>query len=287
MSADPVSLIEKVHYWAERVGFPLEMRLRSHFSKAGFDLAQPAFLDASTEKYRAGSDVAAYKSAVVSADGGHQFRAYAFAVVECKHGGNKPWVAFLHPHDGHGITMVQQLTSVEQDRAAIEQLTHPHRRKDIQPKLLRHGMLIAPSHVAYAVSEFEGARDRSPPYDAIRQVIDGSVGVVTEHKRYFSEPQHKNNAVFAAANFVVTSSPLFTCDLNNDGELVVEQVDSFIYVDYRGQGQYQRMHYVRVATETFLADKLLAIGEDLQTIASSLVEVVAERKRMPPPPDVA
>lgn len=279
MSEDQVPLVEKVRNWAEREGFPLEMRLRKRVSDVGLSLAQPAFLDTTTDKYRAGADIAAYKSSVISVDSGGQLRVYAFAVIECKLGGNKPWVAFLQRHSGHGINMVQQLTSAPEDRAAVEQLTHPHQRKDLQPRLLRNGTLIAPSRVAYAVSEFKGSRDRSLPYDAIRQVIDGSMGLMTEHKRFWSEPRHKNATAFAAANFVVTKSPLFTCDLDSDGEVVVEQVESFVYVCYRGQGQSQRMHYVRVATEAFLTDRLPAIGEDLEIVASALLEVVAEREQ--------
>lgn len=279
MSEDQISLVDKVRSWAEKEGFPLEMRLRKRVSDAGLSWAQPAFLDVTTDKYRAGADIAAHKSSVGSGPGGGQLRVYAFAVIECKRGGNKPWVAFLHPHSGHGINMVQQLTSVPQDRATVKQLTHPPRRKELQARLLRNGTLIAPSRVAYAVSEFKGARDRSLPYDAIRQVIDGSIGLMTEHKRFWSEPRHRNETAFAAANFVVTTSPLFTCDLDERGEVVVEQVNDFVYVDYRGHGQSQRMHYVRVATEAFFTERLPAIGEDLDVVASALLEVLADQQQ--------
>jgi hypothetical protein len=131
MSSDPVPLAEKVKSWAEREGFPLEMRLRKQFTDAGFALAQAAFVDSTTDKYRAGADIVAHKSTVLSMKGGGQLRVYAFAVVECKLGGSKPWVAFLHSHGGHGITMVQQLTSVQEDRSTIERLTHPQRRKEL------------------------------------------------------------------------------------------------------------------------------------------------------------
>lgn len=270
------TLVDKVRAWVESEGFPLEMRLRKAFVDAKYQLAQSAYLDDDTGKYRAGADVVAYKSVVVPAAAGSQYRVYAFAVVECKLGGSKPWVMFMQSRHGAGIGMVQQLTSTSDDRALIERIVGGKYRKKLEPKLQANGNLIAPEKVAYAVSEFEGKSDRSKPFDAIRQVIDGSLGVVREHKRFWSGAKHKNSTTFAAANFIVTKAPLFTCDLDASGKTLVTEVDNVVYVEFRGQGQTQRMHYIRIATEQYMVSRLIGLAEDLNSVATLLAEAMME-----------
>lgn len=276
MSTDSGSLEAKITRWVEEQGFPLEMHLRGIFSASGFDLVQPAFFDQESGKYRSGVDVAAMQSHVRQAPRSGEIRSYAFAAVECKLGGKKPWVVFLQPHHGAPINMVQQLTAAASDRALIERITHPAYRSNIEPLLAQDSLLLAPSKIGFGVSEFEGSQDRSLPYDAIRQVIDGAVGVCVEHKRYFSDPKHNSLTVFCAANFVVTGSRLFTCELDSSGRPIVKETDNVVFVEFRGQGQSQRMHYVRLANLEFMRRSVETLGRDLRTIATWLAQAQAD-----------
>jgi hypothetical protein len=273
MSSDSASLHDKISRWVEEQGFPLEMRVRHLLSSSGFDLVQPAYLDQDSGKFRAGADVVGLQSQVSTGPRGLDVRAYSFAVVECKLGGKKPWVVFLQPHQGAPITMVQQLTTAPEDRTVVERLTHPAYRGALETALPADSALLAPPKVGYAVSEFEGNQDRSPPYDAIRQVIDGAIGVCQENKRYFSSPAISSVAVFCAANLVVTGSRLFTCELNSAGKAVIEEADNVVFVDFRGQGQSQRMHYIRLVTPEFLIRSVSALGRDLRAVAALMARV--------------
>lgn len=270
------TLLQQVENWALKEGFPLEMRLRREFALAGFDLAQPAYLDEDTNTYRAGGDVVAHKSCVRPAAFGGEFRAYAFAVVECKLGASKPWVIFTQPHEGAGITLVQQMTSVPEDRSTVEQMVLVF-RDALENSLHRDGPLFAPSNVGYAVSEFQGNPGRSPPFDAIRQVLSGAIGATREHKKYFGDPVQRSTTAFAAVNFIVTEAPLFTCGLDSVGRAKIEETNDVVYVDFRGQGQTQRMHYVRIARVNRMRELLPLLGDDLSVVANCLVEVL-ERK---------
>ena len=286
MNDDSSDLIEKISRWVGRSGFPLEMRVHKLVTPH-LEVVQSAYQDPETGKYRAGADVVGCVGKVVNASstGPDQFRTYMFAVIECKSGNKKPWVAFLNNYEASGINMVQQLTTSEAARGVVERITLPASRKTLEPALGTSSPFMAPPMMAYSILEYPENKNsaqsmketQSVPYNAVRQVIDGAIGVVREFESFWSLPKHKNKFLSAATNFIVTGSRLFTCELDNHGRELIKETDSFVFIESRGQGQQQRYHYVRVMTEKCFESSIEMIVARLKVINDHLMQVLVNQ----------
>lgn len=241
-SSEP-SIDEKVRAWAERSGRALELRVARACMAQGATV-RPSFpyLDPLTQLVREGDVQAEWSWKHPLQD---SYNCSLLAIIECKSGSGKPWVAF-YP-SGHQRLGLDSLRNwVARSWAPSEEIAaHVASRWIGSPPFddANPATHIVAANLAESSRKHDAAdNDKNDAWDAVRQVLSQTEGV---HRRYTPRtPEGEERGVFIVAA-VVTAAPLFTCRLGDDGSIKVDPVDSLTVMGHGPEGERQRVHVVR------------------------------------------
>jgi hypothetical protein len=213
------SLHDDVLQWVQREGYPLEMTVANAFYGSGpvFVEQSKYYQDVTTGDVREADVVAIYSGILPGEEGKAWLTAYV--VAECK-GGSSPWITFR-----------QHESKDEYDKdIALRMLPAVGIDHERFGRIMRHAvnadpkLLTARWRPGYAITEKrtsgKGGIDKA--YEAVRQAASAVAGILAETSTHQSD----NPALAAVAiPVVVTRGPLFNCQLDENGELSLEQVE--------------------------------------------------------------
>jgi hypothetical protein len=267
------ALLDKVHGWLDKQGYPLEMRVAAALrSKADLQVRQGwHYADPETNQSRE-IDIVTTKS---------EF--YGFAAVhfsfECK-GTTKPWVIFTSEH-----------TTQNYDRLRAFGLTSSVAREVLVPALVPLAKEKVSSEVVAACKQLPWLWDKTAVGYALVQAFDGNNDVpyaamtsaVKAALHWFVDSPEHNSPPSIMVSFpaVVTSSPLFECCLDKEGQTQLREIN-------RGFLFYQRrigeMLPVKVAVvsekglDAYIGDCMLATGILMNVFSPKVQEMWEELK---------
>ena len=234
-------LTSSVRQWLETSGRALEMRVERTLRQTGRAKVQPAFsyVDTVTGAAREGDVVADFPWI-----GMNRVRCSLVLAVECKSSTKHPWVGFFSDSNPRPRGDLTEWATFA--HGPFVGITEP------LPGLWAGRYPFTPtpaaSHLATARSgenNFAG--------DAVRQVL--SCAAAVRHTYLHSQSAYQEGLVCLAA--VVTAAPLLTCRLDDDGSVVLDQVEEF---DVWGYGTDGERHRVLVRSEASLPRLADALG---------------------------
>jgi hypothetical protein len=245
--------------WVQKQGYPLEMKV-AHVLRSCQDtfVEQAAYyVDSKTGELREADVVAAW-TGKVSFKSGASKNLYVYAVIECKSAG-VPWIVFTEPANGElgedfafGTLPSVGVKTIERSRLLSYRVLH--------------SPLISGGHnPGYGITQKRdpnkpgGGKD--PAYDAVRQVLSATNGVLNDPKRL------QEDSISLAIPVVVTNSPLFECFLGSSGDIDIKAVSrSSVMMRNDGDLSYS---YVRLVSTVALDDFASDLDETAIAITSS------------------
>lgn len=207
----------KIHQWLDKHGFPLEMFVASVFRKRGFQVTQSVmYLDKETKLSRE-IDIVAYKTFQI--DG---YYLHFAAVIECKSTKTKPWLSFIvnspseielppwsYNATRHGEKL---LTRLLKDQTKVNAL--------FPKSISRHGYSL--------IQAFRNSDNIDTTYKAIQSLDKALYFLINKvGNRY-------GNIAFYFPMVVIDNS-LFEIELENDGEIKIEDVQLTTYLGRKAE----------------------------------------------------
>lgn len=248
--------LPKVREWLEKTGFPLEMAAAASLRQAGFFVRQSStYADPQTDKGR--------EIDVLASDSDWLGDFETSFVVECK-ASRKPWVV-LKSNDA--LASYNRLFSfavmTQSARVAIS-------------KALDRGDPVS----RYITRENSGgygfrqafSEDADPAYSAAINVLKACHGLVGGRTPGVPEQNH------VAFPVIVIDAPLFECSLQDDGELLITEVQESEFL-FTAHLPTTVGCCIRVVTKP----NLLAFGQRAKEIADAIRNDVADvrTRRLP------
>lgn len=211
------NLTERLTGWLETSGRALELRMSRAARKAGAAVDQSwTYQDGNTGKAREGDVLASFRW-----EGLEKRPMDLHVVVECKSSTKHPWVAFMDRAVTPGTDIANWTLFAH---GPFVGLTEPLSETWIG--LPPFSGSRAATHITTA---FEKGND--PAADALQQVRSQAQGLWDHHLNSTGRGLQGGGIVIVAA--VVTSCPLFTAELDREGEIKLTEVDK---VQVRAQG---------------------------------------------------
>jgi hypothetical protein len=214
------SLKERVFEWLVQQGYPLEMLVSQAFQKADFYVTQSSFYkDIETGDARE-IDVIAYKKADYGDDG---IEIQVSCCIECKLGGEKPWILF-RPHNPVG-------TGQEFEYLAF---TLPTTNSELGDKLLNRGIeqekiqalkMLRLLPVGYGMARATFVKEKGPdiPYEAMNGTVKAAIYLLNEHQRQTEFSNKKQSHIVFPV--IVVDTNLFECYLDDTNQMVVNEIE--------------------------------------------------------------
>ena len=218
-------MLDGVRTWLEASGRGLELRTARAFRKHGAKPVAQSFLyaDPETQKQREGDVLAHY-----GWTGMQNVPCALTAVVECKSGRDKPWVAFYDRSIAGGTELEDWVafahgpfTGITQPLAGLWVGEPPFDQQRVA------------THVAAAHTD----ESKNPANDAVRQVMSAARAQRAEYVR----THHTAKRGLAVVPVVVTAAPLVRCELDSNGEVQLEPIASFVVSGGWEGGQARRV----------------------------------------------
>lgn len=204
----------KLEQWLETSGRALELRTARMFRgqpSARIIMQSMAYEDVNTKQQREGDVLAVYHWIAT------ELAVAVEVATECKSAKANPWVAFYD--DRHWVPDKLQywcLTAGEWPSDYLERFVGAWHKS----------ATLATDRVAtHAVSAL-GKDSNNQCQDAARQALSFATARGQAPTRYSGDPEELT-CVKAVLPVVVTAAPLFTCELANDGEVVLTPVERF------------------------------------------------------------
>lgn len=227
------TLSNKVVDWVETSGRALELRAARILAQHGATVTTSfPYVDVSPPNAQREGDVLADFPYV----GFNASRCLLRLVVECKNTSDKPWVGF------YGETQGPSEPSLD----SIAVFAHGSHVGIVEPAKdwIGNSPFDAPaaSHIVTAL----GKDEQNPANNAVRQALSAAHSVKQSYVKtpYDSVSNGARGWIILAG--VVTTSPLFTCRLGEEGSIEVDQVDR---IDVWGHGPDGKPYRVFVLTE--------------------------------------
>lgn len=197
------STVESVRAWLERGGYVLEMQVARLLAGQNLSIEQGyRYTDPVTGKEREG-DLTGFMDFDTIDDHWHALD----LVIECK-STTAPWVGFIGHTGGNGPFTAGSYLDADCDLCMA--------------MLLRFAELRRESPNVYALTEKRSGNGKDYAYEAVQQAASAVLG------RYSSAgfDGHADTKIVTmlAVPIVVTESPLFTCALDGDGNVILEPV---------------------------------------------------------------
>lgn len=210
-------MLDGVRGWLESSGRSLELRTARSFRSHGATTKQSfLYADPETGKQREGDVLALY-----GWTGERSIPCALAAVVECKSGRDKPWVAFYDRRFAWG--------SVLESYVAFAHGPYTFTTEPLADLWLGH----PPFDERRIATHVAAAHDsKNPANDAVRQVMSA---VRAERAEYIDTQEVKRGLVVVPV--IVTEAPLVKCELDREGEIQLEPVSSFVVAGGWERGQ--------------------------------------------------
>lgn len=240
-------LQEQVNEWLRKQGYPLEMRVASALRKSGFSVRQSTYyLDPETGKSRETDIVCSYLEP-------HGMAEIHF-VFECK-GTAKPWILFTS-EDALAFNRLFAL-GIFSDNARASLAANILKLPSSLPWFMKEG------RTGYAITQaFNDSEDST--FGAVTTAIKGSLSL-------HSTPGRVKPPLIFTFPLVVTSSPLFECYLDGEGNTVLNRITAgFLNFDARIPDFPGTC--VRIFSESGL-DQLV---NELMTMRDALKQIIAD-----------
>ena len=222
--AAPTGTVDHVRSWLRESGYPLEMRTAATFRANAFGTESARHYVAEDESTLREIDVVATSW---KQTGGSNSWVELVIVAECKSSRKHPWVAFLgddsmsHDDDILWLMRVDAFGPLELDETTGNLVGQPNRS---MLKGLHHmPPLFSMDKWAYAITEAKD--DSSNAYNAVRQVGSAVDGYARD-----AIDRGEGPVLRVTVPVVVTSAPLVTCWLDEQGSEELAEVDRVLLV---------------------------------------------------------
>lgn len=237
-------LLERVTSKLTESGLPLELRTARASIGAGFATFESFhYVDPIEHKTREG-DVVVRTS--ISANGGE---IPVSLVMECKDSSGKPWV---------GVYGTARRTRRTDDPSAWA-TSWQGSIKPALDELLMHGFDSNMREPCNRVLSPMTDSTKNPARGACLQVMSATHSLVNEVVEYSSDNEGREVATpMLGLALIVTTAPLFTCQLARDGSLDVQSVETFSVLCERPRNAGRST--IRVTTEAHLGHYLNTLG---------------------------
>lgn len=218
-------MLDGVRTWLEASGRGLELRTARAFRKHGAKPVAQSFLyvDPETQKQREGDVLANY-----GWSGMEDVPCTLTAVVECKSGRDKPWVAFYDRSFSRGAELANWVAFAHGPFTGI---TQPLTDLWVGEPPFDENRVA--THVAAAHTD----ESKNPANDAVRQVMSAARAQRAEYIR----TQNTAKRGLVVVPVVVTAAPLVECALDSDGEVQLKSIASFVLAGGWEGGQARRV----------------------------------------------
>lgn len=263
---DEESLTAKLQAWLALQGYPLEMRVARELKRKGIRaISSDYYVDSESGDHRE-IDVTARIPLCDLANLDGQVASFLCPVIECKSAPGKPWVLFegadLHPVASVAQRFVLNAAQHHWVRYAREINVTKTPLAEILP-LFNIG-----DNPAYsAVRSSLGKNREDAAYGAMVSVTKAAHAVANMY------PHRGNLAMHVAVPIIVVDSPIFTCKLNDSGEMLIEPAERGTIVWKKGVSKSYSLHsIITVVSESALP----ALCDDIAKTASYL------RRSLPP-----
>jgi hypothetical protein len=245
---------EQVLAWLEKTGFPLEMIAARAFREVGFEVQQSTtYIDSATDKSR--------EIDVLANDPDLMGFVDLSVVVECKSSA-KPWVVLMANDALAGYNRLR-VFAVMSDPARIA-LT-----RGMIDDLKVASMLHAGGRCGYALRQAFSKED-DPAYAAAMGLISACVGIIPKES-FGGWP-----VVKVVIPVLIVDAPLFECELQPDGNLLLTEVEMSEFL-FSAHVPQHVMCLVRVARKSKL--KAIATWAN-QAMVSLRSDLAAEESRI-------
>jgi hypothetical protein len=199
---------EQVLKWLTETGFPLEMAAASAFRQAGFDVQQSAtYVDPQSEKGREIDVLASDPDLIGFID--------LSVVVECK-SSTKPWVVLT---SNNALAAYQRLRTC----AVMSERTYTALARGAIDDLKADQYLHSAGKCGYGFRQ-AFSKDADPGYGAAMNVVSACTGITSV------VPAAGWPTLAVSIPIIVVDCPLFECQLREDGELDLVEVDSSAFL---------------------------------------------------------
>ncbi|PRA13552.1 MULTISPECIES: hypothetical protein [Pseudomonas] len=204
---EPSTLTKNITEWLKKTGFPLEMEAAAAFREAGFDVRQSAtFADPQADKGREIDVLAQDPDWVGIVD-------ISF-VVECK-SAQKPWLIFI---SDDALKHVNRINSFGVKSGVAREVLAKRISKGIRRELpLLSAYIERPDRGGYGFRQAMGG-ENDQAFSAAIAALKACHGLAQDS----GEGQIARLAF--AFPIIVVDSPLFECERNPEGELVLKEV---------------------------------------------------------------
>ena len=240
--------------WLENSGRALELRTARAFRGRGMVKRveqSMTYEDAESQKPREGDVLAVYHWM----SEGEGF--FVEVTAECKSKKGHPWVAFYDDR-----RMVPDYPALWFLRTGPR--WPPRSAERIVEEWKTFDGLVTDRVATHVVSALGNDNKRNEAHDAIQQAFSFARGRVKHGPtRYVGMPDGASS-YNVVVPLVVTQAPLFTCELNADGEAIITRVDGFDVWLHAGEKRPKTRVYVRSE------GSLGTMADDLNNLAKRL-----------------
>ncbi len=210
--------VQQVRTWLRKTGYSVELRTAAAFQAQRLAVeAARYYLDRDGETLReidvvaTGWQTKGTPAAAATLEVVH--------VVECKGASGHPWVAFLGDNRFSRDEDVLETMRIDRRGGTLDHRNGEYTVNGLAVVGLHHAPLLTwTDRTAYSVTETGGKPGQS--YNAVRQVLSAVDGYARD-----MPDRTDREVVRVTIPIVVTAAPLVTCRLDEDGDVVLEEVD--------------------------------------------------------------
>jgi hypothetical protein len=214
--------VGRVRSWLKDTGYQLELRTAAAFRAQGLATEAARYYVAEDSETLREIDVVA--TAWQSRTGLDAAFLEVVHVVECKGANEHPWVAFQGDERFARDEDVLSTLRVDRRGGTLDQSTGEYSVASLRVDgLHRAPLLFWTELLAYAITETGGKPGQA--YNAVRQVLSAVDGYARDMVDETTRP-----VVRVTVPIVVTAAPLVTCRLNDDGSILLAEVERVLLV---------------------------------------------------------
>ena len=200
---------DHVRKWLTENGQALELQVARSLIQSGIPVESSVMYDDPITGKRRETDLVIDLVAPKAA-GRSRFASALLAAIECKHSANGSWVAIHHAD-----------ASSDHPDDPGSWWWHGHESNVAAGQGLRDYLAVWPHG-----SIFSTENSKNTAYDAVRQALSASQALSTQRLPTQEDADSLQTALAGTGlAFVVTTAPLFSAHLSEDGDLAVEATD--------------------------------------------------------------
>ena len=214
---------QRVRAWLKETGYSLELQTAAAFRAQRFDTEAARYYLAEDGETLREIDVVATGWQTTGVPTGATLLEVVH-VIECKGANEHPWVAFLGDHRFARDEEVLNTMRVDRRGGTFDHRTGEYTVNSLAiTGLHRAPLLTWTDRTAYAITETGGRPGQA--YNAVRQVLSAVDGYARD-----MGDRTDREVVRVTIPIVVTAAPLVTCRLDDEGTVLLDEVDKVLLV---------------------------------------------------------